>query len=73
MRTTSWQGTLNPLESTDESIILDAVVRCELRPDLQWHLGMNNAFNSTFIVARRPAGIRAGMPRLLRSGLRFTF
>ena len=73
MRTTSGQGTLNPLESTDESIILDAVVRCELRPDLQWHLGMNNAFNSTFIVARRPAGIRAGMPRLLRSGLRFTF
>ena len=73
MRTSAGQGSINPQEATDESIILDALVRCELRPDLQWHFGMNNAFNSAFIVARRPAGIRAGMPRLLRTGLRFTF
>ena len=73
MRTSASQGSINPQEATDESIILDALVRCELRPDLQWHFGMNNVFNSAFIVARRPAGIRAGMPRLLRTGLRFTF
>jgi Fe(3+) dicitrate transport protein len=73
MRTSAGQGSINLQEATDESIILDAVVRCELRPDLQWHVGMNNVFDSAFVVARRPAGIRAGMPRLLRTGLRFTF
>jgi Fe(3+) dicitrate transport protein len=64
---------MSAAEGTDEAMILDWVVRKSMRHGIQWHAGVNNVFDSVVVVARRPAGLRPGMPRLFRTGIRVAF
>jgi Fe(3+) dicitrate transport protein len=73
MRTIAGQGGLIASESTDVVKVLDAASSWSVNQRVQFELGVNNVLDATYIVARRPAGIRPGMPRLLRTGLRLTF
>ena len=73
MRTIAGQGGLIASESTDVVKVLDAAFSWSVNQRVQFELGVNNVLDATYIVARRPAGIRPGMPRLLRTGLRLTF
>lgn len=73
MRTVAGSGPLVPAEATDQATLVDAVIRKEWDSRFQWYIGVNNAFDSVVVVARRPAGLRPGMPRLIRTGIRFAF
>ena len=73
MRTMAGQGDLNPSESTDAMAILDAAVRWKSSDHVEWFAGVTNVFNDVYVVARRPYGLRPGMPRALRAGASMTF
>ena len=73
MRTMAGQGDLNPSESTDAMAILDAAVRWKSSEHVEWFAGVTNVFNDVYVVARRPYGLRPGMPRALRAGASMTF
>ena len=73
MRTIAGQGDLISSQSTDIAKVLDVAFSWSVKPGIQFDLGMNNVLDATYIVARRPAGIRPGMPRFMRTGLRLMF
>ncbi|MCH8231753.1 MAG: TonB-dependent receptor [Bacteroidetes bacterium] len=73
MRTVAGQGKMERFESTDTSFILDLSVQY----NLSWRIGffgsVHNLTNHTFIVARRPAGVRPAMPRNFTVGIKANF
>jgi Fe(3+) dicitrate transport protein len=73
MRTVAGQGDLLPQFSTDAATVVDAGVRWFASEALTFSAGMNNLFDATYVVARRPAGLRPGMPRSFRLGLQLDF
>ena len=73
MRTSASQGELNPAQSTDAMAVLDAGVRFQAQAHLEWFAGVTNVFNDTYVVARRPYGLRPGMPRAFRAGATLAF
>ena len=73
MRTVAGQGSLDPAQSTDAMAILDVAIQWKSDDHVQWFFGINNALNDTYVVARRPYGLRPGMPRSVRAGATVTF
>lgn len=73
MRTVAGQGDLLPQFSTDAATVVDAGVRWFASEALTLSVGMNNLFDATYVVARRPVGLRPGMPRSFRLGLQLEF
>lgn len=72
MRIEAGQGALQSGESTDALTVLDVVLRSQLDERMNVYVGVNNVFNTTAVVAMRPAGLRPNMPRMLRMGLQVT-
>jgi Fe(3+) dicitrate transport protein len=73
MRTVAGQGEVDPAHSTDAMAILDAGIRWRAEDQLEWFVGATNLLNDTYVVARRPYGVRPGMPRALRMGVTLNF
>ena len=73
MRTSASQGALDPAQSTDAMAILDVGIRHQSHGHLEWFAGITNVSNDTYLVARRPYGLRPGMPRAFRTGATITF
>ncbi len=73
MRTASGSGALIPSLSTDSYFILDANVSYALNKHVSCFGGVNNLTNQSYIVARRPYGVRPGMPRMLQLGIKANF
>jgi Fe(3+) dicitrate transport protein len=73
MRTSASQGALDPAQSTDAMAILDVGIRHQSHGHLEWFAGIANVSNDTYLVARRPYGLRPGMPRAFRAGATITF
>jgi Fe(3+) dicitrate transport protein len=73
MRTESGSGELVPELSTDSYFILDANVNYALNKHVSCFGGVNNFTNQSYIVARRPYGVRPGMPRMVQIGIKATF
>ena len=73
MRTVAGQGQLDPFQSTGNSFLLDLSVKY----NLSWRIGffgsVQNLTNNTYIVARRPAGVRPAMPRNFTVGIMANF
>ena len=46
--------------------------RYQVSEECTAYVGVNNALNTTAVVAMRPAGLRPNMPRLLRAGISIT-
>ena len=73
MRTTASQGAVDPTQSTDAMAVLDLGIRHQSHGHLEWFAGVTNVFDDTYVVARRPYGLRPGMPRAFRAGATVTF
>ena len=73
MRTVAGQGNLLSSNSTDSSIIFDSGIRHNVSNNLNINLGVTNLLNGTYVVARRPYGLRPNMPRALRLGVSANF
>jgi Fe(3+) dicitrate transport protein len=71
MRTTAGQGDIPDDESTDARVILDLTAEYELVAHARAFGSVQNMTDEAYIAARRPAGVRPGLPRTFVAGLKF--
>ena len=69
MRTEAGKGPMHASESTDAHVIMDLGSSYQITPLLKLFFGIQNVTNSVYIAARRPAGLRPGLPRTIAAGM----
>lgn len=70
MRTNPGSGSLTESEQINRNLIIDLAVDYTINRYLSCFGNINNLFNEVYVVARRPAGLRPGMPRAGQVGIR---
>jgi Fe(3+) dicitrate transport protein len=70
MRTVAGQGPIPDGEGTDAFGVWSAQLRYAVSPWAQIQVGVENLADASYVVARRPAGARPGLPRTLMAGIR---
>lgn len=73
MLTRPAQGDVPDGFKTDDHLILDISAEYQLIGNLRGTAQLRNVTDETYVVARRPAGARPGMPRTLLLGVRLDF
>ena len=73
MRTEAGSGGMRTLARTDSHFILDGSAEFRLAGKTRIFAGIRNLTNKSYIAARRPAGVRPGLPRTLVSGIKIDF
>lgn len=73
MRTSAGQGPIPANEGTDDYLLLDLGAEYRLFAPLRLVAQLRNATDETYVAARRPAGLRPGMPRTMMLGVRWDF
>lgn len=71
MRTVAGNGTIQQTESTDSYLLLDASASYQVTQPAQIFVNLRNLTDETYIVSRRPAGVRPGLPRTFMTGIKF--
>jgi Fe(3+) dicitrate transport protein len=71
LRTRAGQGAFIPEESIDSHVVWDMVAAWQFTPQLSTYLKVDNLFDETYVAARRPAGVRPGLPRTAYLGLTY--
>ena len=71
MRTVAGQGAAPMPERTDAYAVLNLSTEYELSQRASLFANLQNVTNNRYIVARRPAGVRPGLPRLFMAGIHF--
>jgi Fe(3+) dicitrate transport protein len=69
MRTQPGQGEAQPTERVGSNVIIDLSGCYTLTRHLKLVMGVYNITNEVYAVARRPAGLRPGMPRSYQVGV----
>ena len=73
MRTQAGQGSIEKSERTDAALVFDLTGQVNIAPHAGLYFSVTNLTDQTYIVARRPAGIRPGLPRTVSAGIRVDF
>jgi len=73
MRTAPGQGVIPLNEKTDSYFVIDASVNYNLNMNISLFANAINLTDRIYMVARRPAGLRPGMPIALNLGLKANF
>lgn len=73
MRTSAGSGSIPTNEGTDSYLLLDLSITYQLNETTHFYTNMRNLTNRTYIVSRRPAGVRPGLPRMFVGGIRINF
>ena len=73
MRTQPGQGDIPDDEKTDSYFVLDASASYMIRKNVAFFSNVTNMSDQVYVVARRPAGLRPGMPRAFKIGIKATF
>ena len=71
LRTKAGQGTYLPSESVDDHVVWDVVASWDFTPQFSTYVKVDNLFDETYVAARRPAGVRPGLPRTAYLGLTY--
>lgn len=71
LRTKAGQGAFDPTESIDSRVVWDVLAAWQFTPKLSTYVKVDNLFDKTYVAARRPAGVRPGLPRTAYLGLTF--
>ena len=71
MRTVAEQGAYLPAESIDGHVVWDMVANWQFSERLSSYVKVDNLLNETYIAARRPAGVRPGLPRTAYLGVTY--
>ncbi len=71
MRTRAGQGDLDPADSLDSYTVFDMLGAWNFTPQLSGYVKVDNLFDETYATARRPAGLRPGLPRTAYLGVTF--
>jgi Fe(3+) dicitrate transport protein len=70
MRTVAGQDALNPQNSIDAYFITDISANVNISRNIAISGALLNLFNSEYSVSNRPAGLRPGIPRAFRLGIK---
>jgi Fe(3+) dicitrate transport protein len=73
MRTAPGQGAIPSNEKTDSYFVLDASASFAVHKYISFFGNITNISNEAYVVARRPAGLRPGMPRAFNLGVKANF
>jgi Fe(3+) dicitrate transport protein len=73
MRTAPGQGAIPANEKTDSYFVLDASASYAVHKYISFFGNITNISNDAYVVARRPAGLRPGMPRAFNLGVKASF
>lgn len=73
MRTVASQGEISAGQHIDEQFVIDFSINVRLTRNLTLFGAVKNLTNQVYLVSRRPAGLRPGIPRNFRLGLRARF
>jgi Fe(3+) dicitrate transport protein len=73
MRTTAGQGASEATERIDSNVVLDAAVSYRFLGRYRAFARVRNLADEVYVAARRPAGLRPGLPRTLLVGLSLDF
>ncbi len=73
MRTEAGQGAIAQDQKTDSQFVLDVNGNYKLSKHITLSASITNLTDDINIVARRPAGLRPGMPRAFNLGIKTTF
>ncbi len=71
MRTRASQGAFVTAETVPSHVVWDAVASWDFNEQFSTYLKVDNLLDETYIAARRPAGVRPGLPRTAYLG--FTY
>jgi Fe(3+) dicitrate transport protein len=76
MKTAAGEAGAKPGKATDEYVVFDLGAEFPIRTDtgkVKLFVDVLNLFDEEYIVARRPAGVRPGLPLTTMVGLKFAF
>lgn len=73
MRTEAGDGPIRPDRGTDSYLVVNLSGDYRLQSGLQLFAGVQNLTDREYVVARRPAGARPGLPRTFTGGVRLDF
>ncbi|MFM9946108.1 MAG: TonB-dependent receptor domain-containing protein [Bacteroidia bacterium] len=73
MRTSPGQGDIPNNGKTDSYLVIDANASYVMHKNVSLFVSCNNLTNEVYVVARRPSGLRPGMPRVFNIGLKSNF
>jgi Fe(3+) dicitrate transport protein len=71
LRTRAGQGAFDPAESINSRVVWDTLASWRFSDRLSAYLKVDNLLDETYIAARRPAGVRPGLPRTGYLGLTY--
>ena len=71
MRTKAGQGGYDPQETIDSHTVWDLVAAYKVSEHLSTYVKVDNLLDETYVAARRPAGVRPGLPRTAYIGLTY--
>ena len=70
MRTEAGQGEISVGQGTDAYLVVNAFAEFDLSENVRFFASVQNVGNSAYIVSRRPAGLRPGLPRTFMTGIK---
>jgi Fe(3+) dicitrate transport protein len=73
MRTQAGQDSIPENEKTDAFFVTDASASYLVHPRIALYGSVTNLTDETFVVARRPAGLRPSLPRAIMAGMKVNF
>jgi len=71
MRTRAGQGAYAPPETIDSHTVWDMVAAYNVTEKLSTYIKVDNLLDESYVAARRPAGVRPGLPRTAYLGLTY--
>ncbi len=71
MRTQAGQGAYEPQETIESHVVWDMIANWNFTENLSTYVKIDNLFDATYIAARRPAGVRPGLPRTAYIGITY--
>lgn len=71
LRTKAGQGAYDPAESIDSRVVWDFVANWKFTDKLSTYVKIDNLLDKTYVAARRPSGVRPGLPRTAYLGITF--
>ena len=72
MRTEAGQGPIPIGSGTGSATVVDLTASYQISDRVRLHAAVQNALDNIYIVARRPAGVRPGLPRTLMLNVSFS-
>jgi len=72
LRTKAGQGSFDETESVDARVVWDLMAAWQFTPRLSTYVKVDNLLDETYIAARRPAGVRPGLPRTAYLGVTYS-